>query len=137
MSARISANRRATPTPAPTVTPSPAPTNNPTPAPTQTPSPTPTNPPDLDDPSEGEPNQLTIGVERAKKKVFIFGDIMQPNDAPINGAYITLLCRGTAVGTKQSNADGYYEFGFKRPKKQTICWTEDDDGNRSRKVRVR
>ena len=127
----------ATPTPAPTVTPSPAPTNNPTPAPTQTPSPTPTNPPDLDDPSEGEPNQLTIGVERAKKKVFIFGDIMQPNDAPINGAYITLLCRGTAVGTKQSNADGYYEFGFKRPKKQTICWTEDDDGNRSRRVKVR
>lgn len=127
----------ATPTPAPTATPTPAPTQTPSPAPTQTPSPTPTNPPDLDDPSEGEANQLTIGVERSKKKVFIFGEIKDANDAPINGATISLLCRGTVVGKKQSNADGYYEFGFKRPKKQTICWAEDDDGNQSRRIKVR
>lgn len=127
----------ATPTPAPTATPSPSPTKMPTPAPTQTPSPTPTNPPDLDDPSEGEPNQLTIGIERAKRKVFIFGEIKDPSDAPLNGANIYLLCRGTVVGTKQSNAEGYYEFGFKRPKKQTICWAEDDDGNQSRRIKVR
>lgn len=143
-------------TPAYTITPTFTPTRTPTMTPTRTPTATatatptatpiravtpapvvqPTAQPDLGQPADGV-NQLSVSIERTRTRAYVFGEITDENDQPLDDATITLTCGGATVGTKKSDSDGYYEFRMKRPSKPIVCFTYDSDGNRSRRVRIR
>ncbi len=133
------------PTPLPTQTPTPMPTEpsdeTPLPDPTTTPEPSPTpepsEPGEPDDPGYEEPNYLKIAVERSKRRVFVFGEIRDSEDNLLADENVTLVCRRTEIATQASDAEGYYEFSLRRPKKVMTCWVEDDEGTRSRRIRVR
>jgi subtilisin family serine protease len=133
------------PTPLPTQTPTPAPTTpsdetpspEPTSAPEPSPTPVPTDPEEPDEPGYDEPNYLTIGVERSKRRVFIFGEIRDSEDNLLADENVTLVCRRTEIAAQTSDAEGYYEFSLRRPRKVMTCWVEDDEGTRSRRIRVR
>lgn len=130
----------ATPTPAPTSTPMPTATATPTPAPTQpaypteTPAPT---PPPMETPPQDDPNSISISLDRTRSKVFIFGEIFTSADAPVVGETVELYCGGRSAGTKTTDSEGYYEFVFKRPKRPIRCYTQDSNGDRSRRITVR
>lgn len=129
-----------TPTPAPTTTP--APTN--TPAPTGTPTPivtaTPTStPPAMETPvdEDPEPNSVSIGKERTRSRIYIFGEIFDENDAPQTSLSVKMICGGRTMATKRTDGEGYYEFAFRRPARPLRCFAEDDTGSRSRRITVR
>lgn len=133
------------PTPLPTQTPTPTPTEpsdeTPRPEPTSTPEPSPipdpSEPGQPDEPGYEEPNSLTIAIERSKRRVFIFGEIRDSEDNLLADENVTLVCRRTEIATQTSDAEGYYEFSLRRPRKVMTCWVEDDEGTRSRRIRVR
>ena len=126
-----------TPAPIPTApsdeTPSPEPTSPPEPSPT----PDPSEPGEPDEPGYDEQNSLTIAIERSKRRVFIFGEIQDSENNMLADENVTLVCRRTEIATQTSDAEGYYEFSLRRPKKVMTCWVEDDEGTRSRRIRVR
>ncbi len=127
--------------PTPTATPTQAPDETPTPEPTATPEPSPTpdpsDPGEPDEPGYGEPNSLSISLERSRRKVYIFGEIRDSSENLLADENVTLVCRKTEIATQTSDDEGYYEFSLRRPKKVMTCWVEDDMGTRSRRIRVR
>ena len=131
-----------TPTPTPTqapTTPTPAPTGTVTPAPTPTTSPTPTpTPPTMETPPADEnPNEISIAIERTRRKVYIFGQVLDSTDAPVSNLNVSLVCDNRGVGTRSTDTDGYYEFVFKRPSRPIRCWATEPSGGRSRRITVR
>ena len=124
----------ATSTPNPTSTPMPDPTATRVPTATYTPTPT---PPAMDTPAQEEPNDISIGAERTRTRVYIYGEITDVNEKPQEGERVTLYCSGRAAATKRTDSEGYYEFVFKRPSRPVRCYTEDESGGRSRRITVR
>lgn len=130
----------ATPTPAPTSTPMPTATSTPSPDPTQPayPTATPTaTPPPMETPVEENPNSISISAERTRTRVYIFGEVLDSTDAPKSGEKVQLYCGGRIAGTKRTDAEGYYEFVFKRPARPVRCYSQDSNGDRSRRITVR
>lgn len=125
-----------TATPTPIRTPTSVPTNIATPPPTMTPTPT---PPTMDTPAQEEPdpNSISIGTERTRTRVYVFGEIVDSTDVPEANLGVKLVCGGRVAGTKKTDAEGYYEFVFRRPSKPVRCYIEDDTGSRSRRITVR
>jgi subtilisin family serine protease len=126
----------ATPTSVPTIPSTPTPDPIATPVPTATYTPTPT-PPAMDTPVEEEPNSISIGAERSRTRVYIYGEVNDQNEAPQVGERLTLYCSGRAAATKRTDSEGYYEFVFRRPSRPVRCYTEDTTGGRSRRITVR
>jgi hypothetical protein len=134
-----------TPTPNPTLTPPPEttepPYETPSPEPTPTPepilTPDPSEPKEPDEPGYDEPNSLSISIERSRRRVFIFGEIRDSENNLLADENVTLVCRKTKIAAHASDAEGYYEFSLRRPRKVLTCWVEDDAGTRSRRIRVR
>ena len=131
-----------TPTPAPTNTP--APTGTPTPIVTATPTTKPTNtpaptPPAMETPAdpEPEPNSISIGKERTRSRIYIFGEIFSEDDVPQTSLSVKMICGGRTMATKKTDGEGYYEFAFRRPARALRCFAEDDTGSRSRRITVR
>ena len=134
---------QSTPTPVPptaTPTSTPIPTSTPTPDPIATPAPTATytpTPPAMETPVQDEPNGISIAAERTRTRVYIFGEVYDVNDVAQAGEAVTLYCSGRAAAKKRADADGYFEFTFKRPSRPIRCWAEDTSGGRSRRITVR
>jgi len=122
----------------PTSTPTIAPTNIPSTPPTMTYTPTPT-PPVMDTPAESQPNPNTvsIGTERTRTRVYIFGEVSDDTDVPQYNLAVKMNCGGRVVGTKRTDADGYYEFVFRRPTRPIRCYAEDETAARSRRITIR
>lgn len=125
------------PTPNPTEPPDETPAPDPTTTPEPTPTPDPSDPGQPDEPGSGEPNSLSISVERSKRRVYIFGEIRDSDENVLADENVTLVCRRTEIATQVSDEEGYFEFSLRRPKKVMTCWVEDDAGTRSRRIRVR
>jgi len=123
-----------TPTKAPTI----APTNIPSTPPTAPSTPTPT-PPVMDTPADSQPNPNTvsIGTERTRTRVYIFGEVSDDTDVPQYNLAVKMNCGGRVVGTKRTDADGYYEFVFRRPTRPVRCYAEDETAARSRRITIR
>jgi subtilisin family serine protease len=137
-----------TPTPTPTWTPTRVATSTPMPtatiAPTQTPTIQPTStstptPPAIEPPAETEPdpNSISIGTERTRTRVYVFGEVMDPADVPQSYLTIKMKCRGRVAATRTTDDEGYYEFVFRRPSRPVRCYAEDSTGARSRRITVR
>ncbi len=126
--------RIATSTPMPTATI--APTRTPTIQPTSTATPT---PPAIEPPAEAEPdpNSISIGTERTRTRVYVFGDVMDSADVPQPYLTVKMNCGGRIAATRSTDDEGYYEFVFKRPSRPVRCYAEDSMGARSRRITVR
>lgn len=86
---------------------------------------------------EPDPNSISIGTERTRTRVYVFGEIVDSTDVPEANLGVKLVCGGRVAGTKKTDAEGYYEFVFRRPSKPVRCYIEDDTGSRSRRITVR
>ena len=130
--------QQATATPPPTSTPTKAPTIAPTAIPTMTDTPAPT-PPAMDTPAQSEPNlnSVSIGTERTRTRVYVFGEVLDDTDVPQTDLSVKMNCGGRVAATKTTDLDGYYEFVFRRPPKPVRCYAEDATGARSRRITVR
>lgn len=130
--------KQATSTPPPTSTPTKAPTIAPTAMPTMTHTPAPT-PPAMEPPADSEPNpnSISIGTERTRTRVYVFGEVLDDADVPQAELSVKMNCGGRVVATRTTDLEGYYEFIFKRPSKPVRCYTEDATGARSRRITVR
>jgi subtilisin family serine protease len=133
-----------TPIPTKTAPPTSTPTKAPTIAPTNIPSTPPTapstpTPPVMDTPAESQPNPNTvsIGTERTRTRVYIFGEVSDDTDVPQYNLAVKMNCGGRVVGTKRTDADGYYEFVFRRPTRPVRCYAEDETAARSRRITIR
>lgn len=137
-----------TPTPTPTWTPTRVATSTPMPtatiAPTRTPTIQPTNtatptPPAIEPPAEAEPdpNSISIGTERTRTRVYIFGDVTDSADVPQPYLTVKMKCGGRIAATRSTDDEGYYEFVFRRPSRPVRCYAEDSTGARSRRITVR
>jgi len=118
-------------------TPTPEPTEPPDDTPIPDPTPDPADPGQPDEPEPREPNSLSISIERSKRRVYIFGEIRDTHKNLLSDENVNLVCRRTEIATQTSDAEGYYEFSLRRPRKVMTCWVEDDAGTRSRRIRVR
>lgn len=67
----------------------------------------------------------------------MYGEVRDANNREVASASVNLVCSGKVMSTKASQADGYFEFKFKRLGKPVPCWAEDVTGAVSRKLRVR
>lgn len=122
-----------TPTPAPTATPTPIQTATPTPStPTPTPTPEPTEPP-----ADSPYREMSISLERMKRMVYIFGEVRDENEGLVVGIKVNLRCRSRLVTSRTTDEEGYYEVPMRRPNQKITCYVEDEDGNRSRRLRFR
>jgi hypothetical protein len=87
--------------------------------------------------SEPNPNSVSIGTERTRTRAFVFGEVMDDADIPQIEISVKMNCGGRVVGTKRTDVEGYYEFGFRRPSRPIRCYAEDATGARSRRITVR
>jgi subtilisin family serine protease len=137
-----------TPTPTPTWTPTRVAPSTPMPtatiAPTQTPTILPTStatptPPAIEPPAEAKPdlNSISIGTERTRTRVYVFGEIMDSADVPQPYLTVKMNCGGRVAATRTADDEGYYEFVFRRPSRPVRCYAEDSTGARSRRITVR
>jgi len=89
-----------------------------------------------EEPSE-DPNTISIGTERTRARVYVFGEISDTADAPVSKEVVSMYCGGRYAGKRTTDTDGYFEFSFKRPSKPIRCYAEDTSGGRSRRITVR
>ena len=134
----LTPTKQATATPPPTSTPTKAPTIAPTAIPTMTDTPAPT-PPAMGTPAQSEPNpnSVSIGTERTRTRVYVFGEVLDDTDVPQAELSVKMNCGGRVVATRRTDLEGYYEFVFRRPSRPVRCYAEDATGARSRRITVR
>ena len=82
-------------------------------------------------------NTLTLSIERSQRRAYLFGEIFDSNGNLLADKAVHLLCKKRQVATRVSDLSGYYELERRRPKVHTRCYVKDDNGNRSRSVRLR